>query len=516
VKSVFPKDSFSKIEQSICESSGVSTLVLMENAGRSCADFLSSRFPDRLNANFLILTGKGNNAGDGFVIARHLAIKRYKVNVGMIFGEKDLGGIALDNFNLLKSFDNSLVEIFDCKQAGDISTRMTSGCNIIVDCIFGIGLKGAPDDHIGSILSAVNSFDNITRVAVDIPSGLINYQQSSPCFKADTTLTMGAVKLESIFYDGRKHSGELHIMNIGIDETEFDKRNSGIYLLELSDLNGHLLSREIDSNKYTNGKLFIMSGSPGLTGATYLCSNSAMRTGCGAVIAGVPDSVFDTMEQKLTEVMKLSLADNSFGCISLKAYDQIYEKIDWADVVLIGPGLSKNEETMELVRRIVIENNTKRIVIDADAIHAFNGFSNLLKGKDLILTPHFGEFKGVCELEHSALMKDFVNESKNFTDRTGVTLVLKNAPTIVADSGRVFINSTGRENLATAGSGDVLSGIIAAIWAKSGRRLDSAIAGTMLHGITGDLMFTESGQTSTVAGDLIAKIPEAKKIAGMI
>lgn len=182
----------------------------------------------------------------------------------------------------------------------------------------------------------------------------------------------------------------------------------------------------------------------------------------------------------------------------------------------MDPGLSKNEETMELVRRMVIENNSCRFLIDADAIYAFKGFSGLLKGKDIILTPHFGEFTGVNETEIDELMDDFVGEAKRFSERSGITLVLKNAPTLISDNGKVFINPTGRQNLATAGSGDVWSGMIAAIWAKSGKRLESAIAGTLLHGMSGDMMYEESGESSTIAGDLIGKISTAKINAGLI
>lgn len=517
MKSIFPKNSFQKIEEDICKTTGISTLVLMENAGRSCADFITSNCsPEEIN-NLIILAGKGNNAGDGFVIARHLANKNFIVKLGLVFGEESLAGISLDNLNLLKNGTESNVEIFDCKDSNELQKHLTSEVRMIVDCIFGIGFRGTPDDKVSGILNKVNSLDNIRRIAVDIPSGLISHKQEGVCFHAYQTLTMGAAKLECLFYDGKRNSGQIHIMNIGISENEFiSKNNESIFQTELLDIDKNILTRDVSSNKYTNGKLLLISGSPGLTGATYLSAQSALRTGCGAVIAAVPNSVFDITELKLTEVMKMSLQDNSAGCIAFKSYEQIRDKIDWADVVLIGPGLSKNEETMELVRRIIIENISCRFVIDADAIFAFKGFSSLLKGKDIILTPHFGEFTGVNEIEIDELMKDFVGEAKRFSEKTGTTLVLKNAPTLIADKGHVFINPTGKQNLATAGSGDVLSGIIAAMWAKSGNRFESAIAGTILHGMTGDLMYDESGESSTIASDLLRMIPIAKVNAGLV
>lgn len=515
MKSVFPKDQFQNIEEDICNSTGVSKLVLMENAGRSCAEYLLNNYSAQTLQCILILAGKGNNAGDGFVIARHLAMKGIRVKLGMLFPQEQIAGTALENYRLLDSFDESRILRFSITNSEDLDSAVKSDTRMILDCIFGIGFSGKLDDRITSVISKVNSLGNVYRIAIDIPTGLKSYEQEETCFRADTTLTMGALKLESLFYSGRRNSGLTSVMNIGIDDSEFLKRSNGLEMYFAGDIDRSLLRRDIASNKYSNGKLLVLSGSPGLSGAACLSSLSALRTGCGAVIAGVPRSVFPVTENKLTEVMKLQLAENSYGCLSLKAYDQIYEKIDWADVTLIGPGLSKNEETMELVRRIMIENNTKKFVIDADAVFAFKGFSNLLKGKDVILTPHFGEFTGLCELDSSALMKNFVNEARAFSEKTGATLVLKNAPTIVSDSGKAYINSTGRENLASAGTGDVLSGMISAIWAKSGKRLESAMAGTLLHGVAGDILFSESGQSSTIAGDLISKISAAKENAGL-
>ncbi|MBX7042551.1 MAG: NAD(P)H-hydrate dehydratase [Ignavibacteria bacterium] len=515
MKSVIPKEEFLRTESEICNSTGISTLVLMENAGRSCADFILGNFPPEKIDGILILTGKGNNAGDGFVIARHLALNGFSVNLGMVFAEDQLSGIAKENFEILKATGNSTLSIFTCESADDLRKEMTDKPLLIADCIFGTGFKGKLEGAPAEVIEEVNSMSEVTRIAVDIPSGLTGHLQDGICFRADLTLTMGALKFESLFHDGRKNSGEVHVMNIGIPESEFLKRGKGIFQTETEDIPGKIFGRDVTSNKYTNGKVLLISGSPGLSGATYLSALSAARTGCGAVIAAVPKSVFPVMEMKLTEVMKLQLADNAYGSISFRAYDQIREKLDWADVVLIGPGLSKNEESLELVRRIVIENGGKRFVIDADAVYAFRGFSNLLKGKDIILTPHFGEFAGVAEVESPELMKNFPEHAKAFSEKSGATLVLKNAPTIIAEGTSLYVNSTGNENLATAGTGDVLSGMIASLWARSGKRFESAVAGTLLHGIAGDLLYSESGPASTIASDLINKINEAKRTAGI-
>ncbi len=515
MKAVIPREEFLKTESDICRSTGISTLVLMENAGRSCAEFILGNFPPEKIDGILILTGKGNNAGDGFVIARQLALKGFRVNLGMVFAEDQLTGIARENFDILKAMSNSGVNIFTCESVDDLRKKVVGTPHLLADCIFGTGFKGKLEGAAAEIIEESNAMNDVTKIAIDIPSGLTGHIQDGICFNADLTLTMGAKKLECLFHDGRKSSGEVHVMNIGIPDSEFLKRGIGIVQTEIGDIVDGIFSRDVTSNKYTNGKVLLISGSPGLTGATYLSAMSAARTGCGAVIAAVPKSVFSVMEAKLTEVMKLQLADNAYGSISFRAYDQIREKLDWADVILIGPGLSKNEESMELVRRIIIENGGKRFVIDADAVYAFKGFSNLLKGKDAILTPHFGEFAGVAEVESPELMRNFAEHASAFSEKTGATLVLKNAPTIIAEGACLHINSTGSENLATAGTGDVLSGMIASLWARSGKRFESAVAGTLLHGIAGDMLYSESGPASTIASDLIGKINEAKKNAGI-
>lgn len=514
MQSVIPRNSVLKTEESICADTGISPLVLMENAGRNCAEFIAERLLAGHNETPLILCGKGNNGGDGFVIARHLASKGIASRIALLFPESDFKGIAEENLRILKSSSKELADISECKSADDVERLLTGNVKTVVDCIFGVGLKGRPEDRIQEIIELLNGKD-LLRIAVDIPTGLTDFVQDFQPFNASHTLTMGTRKLECLFGKGRESCGVIHVINIGVSEKEFDKRNTGsLYMLSDEDVNRNIMKREVTSNKYSNGKLLIITGSPGLTGASCLSSNAAMRAGCGAVIVAAPTSVFEVLESKLTEVMKFPLPSNTQGTLSLKSSELIREKADWADAMLIGPGLSKNEETMELVRKVVIENNC-RMIIDADAIRAFKGQMRLLKDKEVIITPHFGEFAGLIDVFPEELERNFIELAKNFNGQTGATLILKNSPSMVAHESSVYINPFGKENLATAGSGDVLSGIVSAMYAKSHMRLDSAISGMMLHSKAGDLLFEKTGCSTTIAGDLISEIPEAKLILGI-
>ncbi|MCX6164186.1 MAG: NAD(P)H-hydrate dehydratase, partial [Ignavibacteriae bacterium] len=329
---------------------------------------------------------------------------------------------------------------------------------------------------------------------------------------ADYTLTMGIKKFNSVFNVGREVSGKIVVMNIGIKSEEFDKYNSkNIYEIFDEDVKNVIPKRGINSNKYTNGKLFIVSGSAGFSGASYLCSLSALKTGCGAVILGIPESLNPIMEAKTTEVITLPLQETEEQSLSGFAYQKISEKIKWSNAVLIGPGIGRNEETLALVRRIITESDCP-MVLDADGIFAFKGHLDLLRKQNgkIIITPHYGEFSNLTGYTTEDIKKNIYEISVEFAKKYNVILVLKNSPTIITDGKSFYINSTGRENLATVGSGDVLSGIIAGILTQNKNPLKSSLAGVFIHGRCGDILFGKTGANSTIASELIYEIQNVK------
>lgn len=508
---VFFNDEVLTAEGKICSSLGIPAIVLMENAGLNSAEYVISNYKDKILNEVVIVTGKGNNAGDGFVIARHLVNNSVKLKVITLFRETELKGDALVNYNVLKNLKTEYIKIVYCRDAKELNKEIHSSNRIIIDSIFGIGFKGTPDKRMKDIFETLNNSKNAEIISIDTPSGLYKFDQITESINADVTLTMGVKKFHSMFYKGREQTGKYELINIGIPGSEFTKFNTRkIFQPEEIDVKAMIPVRNINSNKYSGGKVLILSGSEGLTGAVYLCSMAALRSGSGAVITGVPESLNPILEIKMTEVMTIPLAETKQKTLSMNCYDTVKKKAAWADTVLLGPGLSKNEETMDLVRKTVKENNFN-FVIDADAIHAFKGNLNLLKKRNIILTPHFGEFADLIGKDTGDIKENFFAFAESFAKEYGVVLVLKNSPTVISDGKSFYINSTGKENLATAGSGDVLSGIIAGLYSQKGNILESALAGVYLHGRCGDRLYEEAGASSTLAGDLLNIIPEIKK-----
>lgn len=513
MKDVFFSADVLKAEKQIIDSLKIPSGVLMENAGLHFTQYILGNFPQYLNKPVTILTGKGNNAGDGFVIARHLLVNNSIVNIVMLYPESELKGDALINFSVLKSLNSPLASFYDCKTNLDLK-NIVSAESLVVDAVFGIGFKGGLESRIAEAFKEINKIKNIVKVSVDTPSGLKNFNNCENTFKAEYTVSMGVKKFETIFYSGREASGKVSVIEIGVPAEEFTKRNeSKIYEIEQGDISRLDYRRKEVSHKYSNGKLLVLGGSKGLSGAPYLSSGAALRTGSGVVVIGYPESLNEIMETKMTETIKLALPETGEQSISLTAYDKLKERLEWADAVLMGPGISKNEETLGLIRKIITEHSCK-FVLDAEATYSLKDNLDVLKktkGK-IILTPHLAEFSRMINTDIEELKKNFYNLAKNFAKEYNVILILKNAPSIITDGDCFYINSTGRENLATAGTGDVLSGITASLFSQKDNALNAALAGTYMHGMCGDILYDISGSSSTVASDLIDKIPEVKNI----
>jgi ADP-dependent NAD(P)H-hydrate dehydratase / NAD(P)H-hydrate epimerase len=512
MKSIFFNNEVLDAEKKIMNSLGIPSILLMENAGINSAAHIISKFKEKLDKPVIILTGKGNNAGDGFVISRHLAINGFRSHVLMLYPPSELKGDAQKNFEVLKNLQSNIVTIADIEDKSQVIDHIEGGNQIILDAVFGVGFKGELEERIADIFRMVNDLENKTRVSIDIPSGLESYSQNSVCFKSEYTISMGVKKFDSLFYSGKETSGKTMIVGIGVPDSEFDKYNSKkIFEIEKSDITPLIPKRNVTSYKYSGGKTFVLAGATGYTGAAYLASQSALRSGSGAVILGVPSSLMEIMEKKLTDVVKFTLPETNEQSFGMEGFSDIAKKIKWSDTAIIGPGLSRNNETMDLVRKIIneIEHN---YVIDADGLYALNGHTDLIKNSssNIILTPHFGEFASLLNIPVEELKKDFYTIAKDFAAEYSVTLVLKNAPTVITDGKIFYINSTGHQNLATVGTGDVLSGIIGSIFSQNMDPLNSSIAGTYIHGFCGDILYEQTGDSSTIASDLIPLIPKVK------
>ena len=512
MRNVFYNSDIFEAEKNIIKNIQIPSIILMENAGRNAAEFVYKYSNNESIEDIIILAGKGNNAGDAFVITRHLINRGMKVNLCLLFGENDFKGDALINYVVLKNIKSNLLSLSKIDNFKDLEKKNFRKNNLFVDAVFGIGFKGKLEKRIKDIFHYINSGDNKKIISIDTISGLDKYYDCDDCLNADVTLSMGVKKFNTLFDTGKIKSGKIETLDIGISDKEFDKFNTKkIYELEVNDFIGKIPSRSIISHKYSAGKTFIVGGSPGFTGATYLSSLSSLRIGSGAVVLGIPASLNHILETKTTEVITLPLEDTKEQTLSENAYSKISERIKWSDAILLGPGLGRNEESLSLIRNI-IKQNDERFVIDADGLFAFKDKPELLKKKKnkIIITPHYGEFSNLSGLSVDEIKKDFVNISKTFAKKYNVILILKNSPTVITDGDYFYINPSGKENLATIGTGDVLAGIISGLYSQIKEPLQSALLGVYIHGKCGDEVYRKTGNSSTIAGDLIEKIPEIK------
>jgi len=495
---------------------GVPGLFLMENAGRGVVEIIKQNYSPLESKKVLVVCGKGNNGGDGFVIARLLSNSCSAVHVLLMASPSEFTGDAKKNFGILK--------IFAIKSSHQVtlhrySTKILSSLSrsarpdIIVDAVFGTGYSGSVRKPYTDIIEWMNN-QGTQIVAVDIPSGVNGTTGvvENCAVRATRTVTFGSIKSGLLCNQGRELVGSVSVADIGIPNVVTEDKRLRTFLVEQKDVRKIIPKRSIYAHKYSVGKVLALAGSRGLTGAAALCSTSAMRVGAGAVVLGTPEPVYPILARKLTEVMTFPLPSTHDGTLSLEALNEIRERLSWADVLMIGPGLSRNLETQQLILKLLLEYRGK-VLIDADGLNAVaaNGISKLRVARaQFILTPHVGEFSYLTGLESIEVERHRREVATVLAKQIGATVVLKGVPTVTASKdGNCFINTTGNPGMATAGSGDVLSGIIAGLWAQGMADTEAAYAGVYLHGLSGDLAAKKLGERGLLANDLIDYLPAA-------
>ena len=491
---------------------GVPGVVLMENAGAETAMVILDLLEDVENPLVHIFCGKGNNGGDGFVIARHLSNNGIEVIVFNLVEEKEIKGDALINYKIVKKMDIPIT--FIRKPADLTKYEELESPDIIIDALLGTGIKGAVRGFVKDAIDFINDLD-IPVLSVDIPSGLNanTGDVDGSAIAAEATVTMALPKRCHLFYPAKNFVGDLYIADIGMPARVISNNSVKVQLIDDEDI--QMPFRSPNAHKYQFGRVAVLAGSPGYTGAAVLTAEATLKIGAGMVILGIPKSLNPIFEQKLTEVITSPLPETerqTIGKISLPA---IQELLDWSDVLAIGPGLSRGEEVQETIIQI-LKNYSKPVVIDADALFALANHSNFLKRKahpNWILTPHTGEFLRFLPKESIvSLASDPIGRAQRFATEHRLNLLLKGAPSLAVDSnGNVYINSTGNSGLASGGSGDVLTGIIAGLIAQKLTPIESAYTANFLHGFIADYVAKEQTEQTLVAGDLIKYMGPALK-----
>jgi hydroxyethylthiazole kinase-like uncharacterized protein yjeF len=493
---------------------GVPGSVLMENAGRAVAMAVERRMESLHGRTIFVVCGKGNNGGDGYVAARHLVYARAKVVLLLLGKPTQAKSDAATHLKIIQKVlkKNKKIEIQLINSPSMKLLHQLGKPDIIVDALFGTGFSSMVRKPYVEIMKWMND-RNVPIVSVDIPSGLNsdNGKVENIAVKAAETVTMGLKKIGLIVGKGPEYAGTITLERIGVPEQVYPLDTIKTHLVESEDVRNRLPKRPFNAHKHSVGKVFVIAGSPGLTGAAAMASHASMVTGAGAVVLGTPRSVYPILAKKLTEVMTEPLTDTEDGVISMKAYSIIKKYVEWADAVIIGPGLGKHAETQSLLFRLIGEVD-KPLLIDADGINMLAGHTSQLKknrNQKIVLTPHTGELSRLTGIASGEIENNRVEIARSTARKLALTLVLKGAPTVTASDGDVFVNSSGNPGMATAGSGDVLAGIIGTLLSQNMKRSEAAYCGVYIHGLAGDCARKVLGERSLMAMDILQNIPSA-------
>jgi len=492
---------------------GIPGLELMENAGRNCAGIIQERYGTEPGCSVVIFAGKGNNGGDGYVIARLLCNSGWQVTVILSAGREAVLGDAKSNLELLPN-GISLLKLDGIAPAK--MQQLLSGATLLVDALFGTGLKSEVTGIYAEAIAMINGSGRPV-LAVDIPSGVdaTSGRILGTAVRADITVTFAVAKLGHLLYPGAEHAGELLVTDIGIP-AELAESFPSVEFFDASAATALLRSRKPVAHKGDNGHSLIIAGSIGKSGAAALAANSAMRSGAGLVTLAVPAAIHSILEIKTTEAMTVPLADNG-GALSLAAFMAIARLLPDRDVVAIGPGLGLEEETVSLVRQVVAAVRIP-LVMDADALNAIAGHLDILGDSPspaVVLTPHPGEMARLTGMTVAEVESDRLAVAKKFAGENNVHLILKGARTIVAaPDGRCSVNASGNPGMATGGMGDVLTGVVTALLSQGYDPFAACRLAVFCHGLAGDMVAEDKGEIGLLAGDVQEMLPYVfKKIA---
>ena len=516
-----------EVDRLTTERYGIPSLSLMENAGKSVADFMARRFRRLESRRIVVLCGKGNNGGDGFVTARHLADAGTTPIVILVAAQDEMRGDAAVNRDRWQ------------KSGGEVRVVLTSSdwqrakpsvnsADLIVDALLGTGVKGPVEGLLSEVIHEVNGRDRgKVVIAVDIPSGLpadINDARESNAgtkdssrniISADCTVTFTAPKVGMFFGNAAAYVGQLIVREIGSPPELVEEIGKGtVRWLEPREFFEFAFPRKPDGNKGNYGHALIVAGSVGKSGAAVMASWAALRVGAGLVTAAVPEPVLPLVATPNPEVMTEPLPATETGTISLRALE--YERFDGIakgkSVIGIGPGLTTQTETVQFVRSVVGKYVDIPIVLDADGLNAFAGRAEDLRAarKMLALTPHPGEMARLMGRETRHIQSRRLDVAREAAAGWNAFVILKGHQTVVAaPDGEAWINSTGNAGMATGGTGDVLTGMLSGLIAQYGPRVAVLCFGVYLHGLAGDIAYADSGGAPLMATDLIRSIPRA-------
>jgi len=490
-------------------------LILMENAAISVLQAIKEEIPDYELYSYAVICGKGNNGGDGFALARHLLRKNIKTKVLLVGRKEQLKGDALSNYNMLKAYAANIPEVYEENQL-PIMQEILAKSNIAIDALFGTGLDKPLTGFYEKVIEELNRFTG-TIISIDVPSGLSSDTGEiiGPAVKSNYTVALAAPKHCHIFPPAEELCGKLIIKDIGIPESAIRRINPFLRLIEEADISPVLEPRKKDTHKKNYGDILIVAGSAGKLGAAWMTAYSAIKSGAGLVTLGVPNSLHLTVMTKVKEIMTIGFPNTKDDTFSSAASEEILKIAAEKDLIAIGPGITTHPEVEKVVQELV-KKYSKTMIIDADGLNCLSKDITCLRERKgrTILTPHPGEFSRLTKVPTKDILKEKVIIARDFSVNYQVILILKGYRTLIAfPDGIVYVNPTGNPGMATGGSGDVLTGMVAGFVAQTSEKYikNAVIAAVYLHGLAGDLAKKKYGEIPLIATDIIKLLPEAIK-----
>lgn len=489
---------------------GLSYQRMMENAGAACARNIRNIIENEKvrRRNVVVVCGKGNNGGDGFVVARKFAENGYNVCIVLASGYPSSPEAE---YMYKMAVDIAIPTVwYDADRLKAVQT--VKSADVIVDAIFGFSFYGSIADDMKTLVQEMSGAKGL-KFSIDVPSGVYcdsGYRDPN-CFVADYTIAISALKPAHIIHPASDCCGDIIIANIGIPEESYNFVNSSMYTYNKTEVGNLFPERDPCANKGTFGKLLSICGSKKMPGAAFLAAKAALRSGTGLVTCAFPESIYPTLTSKLTETLFMPLPENAEGTLSASSAEEIVASLEKFDAVLIGCGLGVNEDT-KAVLKAVLENSKVPVVVDADALNLIAGDKSLLENVSapLIFTPHPGEMSRLTGVQTDLIQADRVNFARNYSHENNVYVVLKGSNTVVAspENDRVYVNASGNNGLSKGGSGDVLAGMIASLCAQKMRLVDCAAAAVYVHGYCADVLADRTSKIGMLPTDLIEELAE--------
>ena len=505
------------LDRAAMEEFGIPGLVLMENAALRAVQVLREKHNHLLSERVFIFCGKGNNGGDGLAMARHLANSGHRVEIILLTDPEKVGGDAAVNLRICRKMGLSLRSVLSTADLSPLRDSLSGG-GLIIDAIFGTGLASAVSGFYGEAIELINSLPNPV-LSVDIPSGLNadTGMVEGPCVQADVTIAFGLPKRAHYVTPASNFAGFVEVVDISLPAALIRNMDCSVETLEREAVAALPANRKADAHKGNFGHLVVIGGSTGKGGAPALAALAGLRVGTGLVTIAVPEGVQRAIEIEPLETMSLPLAETKEGIIAESACETLIPFLRDKDAVVIGPGMGTHPETLKFFKNILGAISCP-LVVDADGLNLLPMDKAILEGKKgpVILTPHPGEMSRLMGVPTQEVQARRLESAQKFAQKTGCFVVLKGAGTIIAaPGGKAYINTTGNPGMATAGTGDVLAGMIGGFLAQVHPPQDAAALGVFLHGLAGDMTAEKKGEASLIAGDLIEALPAAfRKLRG--